>query len=155
MRMLAPIRYSEFLTIALIGNAEGGFPGTRYARRATESLRQTWRDRRTFTDNGELEKGLTKPGAASPVAAPDQRQRQASQREKHRQRQPQAVIAERRDRKQRHGKAGRGDRHTVPHLRAARRADKHAVQQIAPDPDHRQDGLPDQIAIGQLLQGRQ
>ena len=49
----------------------------------------------------------------------------------------------------------RGDRHTVPHLSAARRADKHAVQQITPDADHRQDRLPDQIAIGQLLQGRQ
>lgn len=89
------------------------------------------------------------------MAAPDQRQRQAAQGEKHGQRQPQAVIAEHRDRKQRHGEAGRGDRHAVPHLRAARRADKHAVQQIAPDPDHRQDRLPDQIAIGQLLQGRQ
>jgi membrane protein implicated in regulation of membrane protease activity len=34
-------------------------------------------------------------------------------REKHGQRQPQAVIAEHRDRKQRHGEAGRGDRHAV------------------------------------------
>jgi membrane protein implicated in regulation of membrane protease activity len=33
----------------------------------------------------------------SPVAAPDQRQRQAAQGEKHGQRQPQAVIAEHRD----------------------------------------------------------
>ena len=61
------------------------------------------------------------------------------------------MIPQPRQRKERQRKTCGGHRHTVTHFGGTRCAYKHAVQQITPDADQRQNHLPDKIAVSQLL----